>query len=185
MGESDMRNEKHQGILFEHGIFADSSDIRAHVAPGTRAIYVYRTKLLQAHLIANPDKYKIVFAGQPGEGEITSQGYKVTWNEIPDIRRLRWDSYPWWEAFGEKTSTSEKGRRASEVVKSLLHMGKFPLWCIDPARESQCLAVQIKGTDIVLTAQWKIQVKCDWWAGEGGTGNLYIETHERNPKRLH
>lgn len=174
-----------QTELFEHGIFAENSDIRAHVAPGTRSVYVCRTQLLQDHIRLNPDKYRIVGAGQIGVAGQTSKGYAVVWSEIPDIRRIRWDSGRWWERFSQNDSTTTKGKKACGVVGDLLRLGRFPLWYVQPAVDSKVVSLQHKGTDLLLCDQWRIQVKCDWNAGEGGTGNLYIETHERNPLRRH
>ena len=43
--------------------------------------------------------------------------------------------------------------------------------------------MQISGTDILVSARYKIQVKCDWRVGD--TGNIYLQTQERNPlKRI-
>ncbi len=49
--------------------------------------------------------------------------------------------------------------------------------------------MQIRGVDIVVRGQWRIQVKCDYDAGRGkdgsGTGNLFLQVAERNPlKRI-
>ena len=34
---------------------------------------------------------------------------------------------------------------------------------------------------IVVNGKWRIQVKCDYDAGPGGTGNLFLQTAECNP----
>jgi hypothetical protein len=91
---------------------------------------------------------------------------------------------PWWQRFREDQSSTEKGKHAVDVAIEALRAGKFPLWVYD-ARETEQTNLQIKGTDLMLTVQWKIQVKCDYWAGRGddgqGTGNLYLQVAELNP----
>jgi hypothetical protein len=39
---------------------------------------------------------------------------------------------------------------------------------------------QVRGVDLVLARRVTIQVKCDYNAGNAGTGNLYIQTKECN-----
>ena len=58
-------------------------------------------------------------------------------------------------------------------------------WVPD-AEECSNIALQRGGVDLLLTAQFKIQVKCDWIAGPkelGGKGNLFIQDAELNPKK--
>lgn len=170
-----------QESLYEHGIQTENSDIRAHVAPGTRAIYVFRTQYA-LDLIAS-GRYPIKVASQPGVEGITGRGYIVPWHDITDIRRLRFHSVPWWEKFSDTQSTSEKGKLAVDVVSCLLQRGLFPLWCIAPSDDTEDVSMQIKGTDIVQFGKWRIQGKCDYYAGEGGTGNLFLQIAERNPMK--
>jgi len=168
--------------LFPHGIFSENSDIRAHVAPGTKAVYVFKTA--DAIELLKLKQYKMRPASQPGFTGITAMGYLVPWGDIPDIRRIgNYTSDPWWENFSERDSTSAKGRKACEVVSKLLKMGRFPLWCIGPVDDTKNISLQIKGTDILLWGRWRIQVKCDYNAGEGGSGNLFLQIAERNPLR--
>lgn len=169
--------------LFDYGIQTEQSDIRCHVAPGTRSIFVFRTADAIALL---PGSYELRDAFQNGIKGRTAQGYIIPWKDVPDIRRVRWRTYPWWEKFSQAQSTSEKGASAVWVASELLRSGRFPLWVA--AAESERLDLQIRGTDILLWGRWKIQVKCDWKAGdrdEGGSGNLFFQIAERNPlKRI-
>ena len=114
-------------------------------------------------------------------------GRLVPMEDISGIRTFNGGSEPWWEAFDEKGTTSAKGKRAVAVVERMLRAGRFPLWPSN-VKESMRLEVQHGGTDILLHGVWRIQVKCDFWAGpkeKGGTGNLYFETAELNPlKRI-
>jgi len=64
-----------------------------------------------------------------------------------------------------------------------MRLGMFPLWA--RAKESDLAKLQIEGTDVLLVGEWRIQVKCDFYAGDGShpsaTGNLFLQTAELNP----
>lgn len=172
----------HQPALIEHGIQTERADIRCHVAPGTRLIFVFRTAPL---LALDLTKYPEGWAGQPGVEYRTAKGYKVPIGDIPDLRTIRTRKTPWWEAFDEAQLPQEKGRLAVSIATRLLRAGLFPLWH-GYAQDSQRLEVQKNGTDILLYGMWRIQVKCDFWAGPKGaygrgTGNLFLQTAELNP----
>jgi hypothetical protein len=61
--------------------------------------------------------------------------------------------------------------------------GRFPFWL--DATEDERQNVQILGTDILVFARKKVQVKCDYKAGDKpeGSGNLFLQRAERNPLR--
>lgn len=168
--------------LFDYGIMTEASDIRAHVGVLARTIYVFQTEKARKLIEADPQKYEIRSAGQPGVKGTTAMGWLVPATDIPGIRGLRYDSYAW-GGFSERDSTSEKGRKAVEVVTALLRIGRFPLWM--DAAESKDTTLQITGTDIIIFHKARIQVKCDWrcGGGEGCTGNLFLQKSERNPLR--
>lgn len=166
--------------LFEYGIQTEDSDIRCHVAPATKLIFVFQTK---SALSLDLSKYPLRPAYQPDVDYRTSEGWCVPWNDIPDIRMLRWHSIPWWDTFENLEKTTDKGIAASRVAEGLLLSGRFPLWPVN-AKESLRLSVQKGGTDILLWGKWKIQVKCDFRAGPkelGGTGNIFLQKAEINP----
>lgn len=182
MGQPNITGQ--QPALYDYGIHIEKSDIRCHVAPGTRLIFVFRTELILPLLT---DHYRQANAHQPGIDYPTGRGYLVPWREIPDVRRIQWNAVYWWERFDRKQSTSEKGKHAVWVASELLRIGRFPLWIW--GAESERSGLQIKGTDILLWGKWGIQVKCDYDAGTGtdgsGTGNLFLQTAELNPlKRI-
>ncbi len=167
--------------LIEHGIQTESADIRCHVAPGTKLIFVFRTAPLRD---LNLESYSTGWASQPGVEYKTGKGYLVPIADIPDMRVIRTLITPWWEAFSRDQLPQEKGNLAVDVVSRLLRVGRFPLW-YDDARDSEDVGVQRGGTDIVLREKW-IQVKCDYDAGpkaDGGTGNIFLQTAEVNPFR--
>lgn len=62
-----------------------------------------------------------------------------------------------------------------------MKIGRFPFW-ID-AKEDERQGVQIKGTDVVVFCNQRIQVKCDYKAGPKpeGTGNVFLQKSESNP----
>lgn len=168
--------------LFEHGILTENSDIRAHVSFVCRTIYVFRTKFgADAVRRLNPN---LRTATQPGAIGPTAKGWPIPVSEIEDIRRLRFQSWDGWARFDQLLSTSEKGKLAVECVTALLKKGRFPLWVNTDEDDRQ--AVQVKGTDIIVFAKQRIQVKCDAKGGDtelGGTGNLFLQHSERNPFR--
>lgn len=167
--------------LVPYGIFQEASDIRAHVGVLSRAVYVFQTKQMRELISKDPQKYAMADAGQRGVEGRTAQGWLVKWKDVPDLRRLQFHSYNW-TVFSEQDSTSEKGKKAVDVVTTLLKLGRFPLWL--GAEESKDTSIQIQGTDIIIFHKAKIQVKCDWRAGDGSpgcSGNLFIQNAERNP----
>ena len=88
-----------------------------------------------------------------------------------------------WIDIRENMTTGEKGRRAVELVANMLEAGKVPLE-VKP-QEVKDKALQIKGTDITVTSDTKIQVKCDYNSGHKGTGNLFLQVEECNPLGEH
>lgn len=171
--------------LADYGIFTEQSDIRAHVGPKAKTIYVYQTSAMREFVELN--KYATKPAYQPGYSLPTASGYCVPIAEAPFIRRLQFESYDWSGFPPSDAGTSEKGAAAVNVVCELLRRGRFPLWILS-ASESNDRSIQISGTDIVVVGKHKIQVKCDYLAAPkelGGSGNLYIQIKERNPFGLH
>jgi hypothetical protein len=161
--------------LFEHGIHTEKSDIRAHVSASDKTVYVFRT----VEGLRAIERYKPPLAPAKQDGVVgkTAVGWLVQPDWIEDLRRLRFQSWKQWSALHPRLSTSAKGRLAVACVVEIMRMGRFPLW-ID-ASESDRENVQIEGTDIIVFARKKIQVKCDMSAGI--TGNLYLQKAERNP----
>lgn len=164
--------------LIDYGIYQENSHIRAHVSVSARCVYVFRTQV--ALSLVESGIYPQRSAYQPGVSGATALGYIVPIADMPDMRRVTWNDVAWWEYFDPEMSTTEKGALAVRVVQRTLEKGLFPLW-LDLVITDAGKELDIQGTDILVRGLWRIQVKCDYNAGENGTGNLYIQTAERNP----
>ena len=79
--------------------------------------------------------------------------------------------------FMQSDEPSEKGNKAVNIVTKMIDLRLIAI----PVKVSEVLdkKMQIKGVDILASALFKVQVKCDWRAGE--TGNLFLQTAEHNP----
>jgi hypothetical protein len=90
--------------------------------------------------------------------------------------------------FDEAADTSDKGRKAVELVAAMIRNGLFPLpYAVGQLDSDPAKDMQINGDDIIVDLganRVHIQVKCDFRGGDkalGGTGNLYLQVAERNP----
>jgi len=161
--------------LVEHGIFTENSNIRAHVSPTAREIFVFKTADMVKEITEN--KYVIRPAFQNGVNGKTADGYLVPWKPLLFIRTVQGAKTQWWQNFAETDSLTVKGQKAVKLVSYAIKAGRFPLWA-NP-EEVKDIKIDIAGTDITVSGKWKIQVKCDYNAGI--TGNLYIQFEECNP----
>lgn len=179
MGESGVSVQ-----LFAYGIFDEQSDIRVHVGVASKCLYVFQTDIARKYLLRTGHRYELRPAYQPGVAGMTALGWKIPWKTIPGIKKVSGCDYPHWKAFALTDSTTEKGRKAVAIVQLFMRDGRFPLWL--SSHETHDTKMQISGTDLIVWHKTRIQVKCDWNAGDGGatcTGNIYIQTAERNPLR--
>lgn len=169
--------------LIEYGIASEGSDIRAHVTIPGRQIVVFRTADMKALVEAN--NWPRVGASQPGvNGRTTGIGHLVPITAIEPVCIIRSAACPWhkWSHW-MRMDTDEKGRVAVSIVKAAIRANKFPFWVC------ACgvgVDLDIRGTDIYVNTDRKIQVKHDGKAYPkelGGSGNLFIQTHECNPRR--
>jgi len=176
-----------QPKLFEYGIQLEQSDVRVHVSPATRRLYVFPTGRAQDMLNARAKEFREATATQPGVAYATARGFLIPWKQIPELRIVDLSHKTWWDRFAYHANTSHKSACAVQVVQCALEHGYLPLW-FKAAAETEHVTLQIKGADIVLFARTVIQVKCDWSAGPvefGGTGNIFFQTAELNPLRRH
>jgi hypothetical protein len=170
--------------LYKYGIEEEQSDIRAHVSFIGRCVTVFRTADILALVSANA--YRETTATQQGVSGPTAKGVLVPIADIEPKYILTSDKCPWQKFNAEKTDLAALGRNAVAVVKAAIKANKFPMWVCGIVETDK--EIDIQGTDIVVNARRRIQVKCDWGAcpkEDGGTGNLFIQTHERNPLKIH
>lgn len=166
--------------LIEHGIMQDESDYRVHVGFKVGRLYIFPTE--SGKKAVQSGRYPTTNAGQPGVNFITSEAVKVPWHEIKGCEEVEIPSALLWAAKCKRSEdTSAKGKKALCIVKMMQQAGLLPIpFAVTEVREA---SMQIAGVDLA-TRPITIQVKCDFNCGakeEGGTGNLYIETHECNP----
>lgn len=163
-----------------YGIQNEQSDIRAHVGVLAGCVYVYRTADGIQAISGHNGKPKQAF--QPGVDYATALGYPIPWKNIPRILAIPCRKLIEHYNILPTDTTSEKGVKASRVVESLIRSGYFPL-PVKP-EEVKSAVIQRQGIDLIVQGQWRIQVKCDYRAGEGHrecTGNLYLQIAELNP----
>jgi len=176
--------------LVNSGIQNEESDLRVHVCPLAKSVYVYPTAcgvdaINTGHYVTKP-----VFTGSIQ----TATGYIVPWKEIPGIICVELESETWdYISIREKASTSDKGKRAAQLVKGMIKNQRFPMGLLQielNGVEIQDEEMQIKGADIIITVakQVIVQVKCDFRGGgkRGAnrcTGNLFLQIQECNPLR--
>lgn len=171
-----------QPELFDYGIHNESADLRAHVCVLARKVYVFPRR----PVVQIMKRFELKSAGQRGVIGKTAEGRVVPVTTIPYLKQIP-ISEERLIGFTEDLSTSEKGERAVNLVSELLKAGRFPLWVEGDLVET--VNMQIDGDDIHVSGRWRIQVKCDFCGGRGEhprcTGNLFLQTAERNPlKRI-
>lgn len=164
--------------LIDYGIHNELSDIRLHVCVAVRRVYVYQTRAA-IHIIESGDyETRPAYTGNV----ITANGYLIPPENIPTCHEYTLKKDIWEQAnFRHDMSTSEKGAAAVMVAREGYECGLIGL----PAtvKEVTNKKIQLEGGDILVTANARVQVKCDWRGGRselGGTGNLYLQIAERN-----
>lgn len=169
--------------LVEYGITTEQSDLRAHVCPRERMIYVFPTAAGVAAI--ETERYPLSDAHQKGTAIVTAQGCWVPPDDIESCLRISpraatWDAM----RFTEGDSAFEKGRKAAMLVYLMIRNGLFP-----GSLGSEYVTdadVQRQGMDIVIGAvtlpKRTIEVKCDY---AGGSRGLYLQTRECNPFGIH
>lgn len=171
--------------LFNFGIHNEASNIRAHVAVLASVLYVFPT-VCGVRVMG---QHRKLLAYQPGVSGATAAGHCVPPGAIDNIRRLKIDESRL-VGFTEDLPTGAKGDRAVAIVEAYLKAGRFPLWIESEFVDNP--VIQRAGTDLVVNAKWRIEVKCDFRASdlrgqphERCTGSLYLQIAERNPLRKH
>jgi hypothetical protein len=166
--------------LIEHGILQDESDYRIHVGFVVGAVYVFPTA--NGKTAVHSGKYRIVNAFQPGCPSPTSQGVVVPWQELAECKEVLIPPGMIQAANCRRSDhTSTKGYWATVIVSLMQTCGMIPIEMSPVIVNDK--ALQIRGVDLQMKPI-SIQIKCDFCCGSRdrrGTGNIYLETHERNP----
>ena len=168
--------------LVDYGIQTEESDYRIHVCFGEGYIYVFQTA--EGIEACKSGRYRCVAAHQPGVNYRTAEGYLVPPDDLSTCQRIRIPSDILIHCRCiRKASTSAKGRAAIQTVKAMTVRGLVPVPILaDEVTEED---MQVKGVDILMVANVRMQVKCDYDGGISGTGNLYLQVRELNPLGLH
>lgn len=166
------------GELVKYDIFEEDSDVRAHVSSSDTTVYVFKTE--NGRRAVRDHNVKLTPARQKGVSGVAGMGWLIEIAWVDGIIAVPFNWWPHWSKFKGAT-TSEKGRLASQCVTDLMLEGLFPFWVV--AVESEDRGVQIRGTDIVVIIQVRVQVKGDMDAG--AKGRLFIQHSEANPLKRH
>jgi hypothetical protein len=173
--------------LIEYGIQLERSDVRVHVSPATRRLFVFQTAAAQKLLEERGGEFKKREAYQPDVEYATAKGWLVPCSQMPTLRTVAITPDDWWSKFKPEHKTSTKGQEAARLVERALREGRIPLPYI-LIIEPKDVKVQRSGADILVWGHHRIQVKCDWLAGPvelGGSGNLFLQYSELNPRKRH
>lgn len=162
-------------LLVESGIQTEKSDYRLHISFAYAKAYFFPTRSGRAAVEAGLGRP--FRASQPGVESITGVGRKVLWHKIEDCHEIAFP--PAWlgrVVCRPDDSTSQKGKKAVRIAKMLLRAGMLPIpLTIEEVSDEE---MQMDGTDIVVTANVRIQVKCDYYGAKYG---LALQTNEWNP----
>lgn len=167
--------------LVEYGIHTEESDYRAHVCVVVHRLYWFRT--VNGKTTVEDGNFPEVSVTV--NGQVTAYGCLVPPGAIPFCQEYDIPSSVMGKAaFDAKDSASAKGDKAARVVRYMLAKKLIPHPTITFELIPEGHPLQMQGCDIRILLDAKVEVKCDWNGGPkeaGGTGNLFLQTHERNP----
>ena len=173
--------------LVNYGIFTEESDYRIHVCARVKKAYCYPTIPMQEMLRFNGANFQKKAAYQ---GSLkTAEGLVVPINFIPELQEIDIpELLVVRHRFFEDESTTAKGQKAVKIATALLEGGLVKVAV--SVQEIHDLELQIKGhdTQVIVNSGIVFQIKCDMKGGSkkhGGTGNLFVQTHECNPNHYH
>jgi hypothetical protein len=179
MGELGQRDPIGNTQLVEHGIQTEDSDYRIHVCFSGGVAYLFPT---QAGREAVEAELGHPFAAsQRGVNFVTGKGRRIPANLIEECKEIEIPAH-WLAKVDCRTddNPAQKGKKAVTIAKWLLMRGKVPIpISTKDITEKQ---LQIKGKDLIVTSEWAIEVKCDYFGAEKG---LALQTHECNPFGIH
>lgn len=171
--------------LVEYGILNEVSDFRVHVGCLVQRIFVFPTqdgiKALDRH------KGQLTLRDVWQNGIKTAEGYPMPSRYIENLQEIPIppDIYSKNVIYNEE-DTSRKGLKATAITVAMLKRGLISLPINATVIDDKDL--QVEGADIEVHSQLKIQVKCDYRAGDkkyhhNATGNLFFQTKECNPEK--
>ncbi len=168
--------------LVEYGILNESSDYRIHVCFNEHNIYVFETKYgVEA---VKSGRFHRRLGYQPRVKYATSEGYPIPPSAIKECQQVQIpESIFHLYSCRKNDDTIKKGECAVNLVKDMLMRGLISLK-FNPTIINE-KDIQIKGIDIFIHQDMRIQVKCDYDGGVNGTGNLFLQTSEINPLSKH
>ena len=181
---------KSNAELHEYGIQNEKSDMRIHVCPRVRRVYVYPTSAGRESL-----KKGIHTLGYQHQINFpTAEGLRVRPFDIAGFLEIKLPDEAIWDEinFSKSDGTSQKGRKAVKVVLYMAEKKLPPFVSNSKIEVIRDGLNQRDGVDIIAESskggRMRIQVKCDFDGGRrslGGTGYLYLQTHECNPLSKH
>lgn len=163
--------------LVSYGIQNEKSDLRAHVCVKIKKVYIYPTEAGIEAVFSGKHPLAPAYTGSIK----TATGYLVPPGCISNCEVFKIPD-KWWKRvnFKDFDNTTIKGEKAVRIVKNMIIKGMMPALKLKYEEVTE-KDLQIEGTDIIIRSKAKIQVKCDYKGGEGGTGNLFLQTSECNP----
>lgn len=171
-------------MLIFHGILNEQSDVRVHVCKASKSIYIFSTEEGVKQVLSGKFKKASAFQGE----QKTAHGFLVPPCCISGLEKFKIDEELWRvHKFEKLQGESAKGEMAQnffietlkrKMIKSR-HLGNLKRIRFTNKDE------QLSGIDLIGIrsdgAEVRIQIKCDLNGGEGGTGNLFLQTEESNP----
>lgn len=174
--------------LHNFGILSEESDYRVHICIVVGLAYLFPTK--SGKDAVESGNYQRVPAKQPGVDGITAVGYLVppTFVDLPGLAEIEipedllTKTRQYLSQFSGPAWTRAKGRIAERIGQEMQKRGMFAPFLLDSpvSLEDQLRGIDARGPTL--------QFKCDYTGGPeylGGSGNLYLQTKERNPLGLH
>jgi len=176
-----------QKDMIAYGIQNEESDLRVHVCPLIKRVYIFPTE--EGRKAIKNNDFELVQGYQQNYNEATSEGYLGSPDKIKKCAEVKIRNIAWKHVkFNENEDTSQKGEKATRLVKNMLINGLLPLPLESKIIKNKDL--QLKGTDILIKKnalkhdKLLLQIKCDYKGGRkelGGTGHLFLQTAEKNP----
>lgn len=172
--------------LVQYGILQEASDYRVHIGYKTQFLFIFLTEAgRQAVRLAEFRNWKPLPASVDGR-ITTAMGYAIPMGMIEDLKEILipLDIHRRY-TIHEFESTTTKGQKAVQITVEMLKAELIPIPVKINTNSDE--SVQIEGTDIIINSFLRLQVKCDYKAGDkrrGGTGNLFLQTEECNPYKF-